>query len=673
MPSAHDLFKALGPIDWEQFAQEDAAAHMKDIFQDAHSLIDSIPQTSASTSATNESNTNTNTPLSDEAAALRKEWKEVKVNARENHAALSVYKLAAKDGKGAWFARRSVHDAPGFERWRFGMEREFPESLKVQGQPGDGKIRGLGADKRVVDQSVDGCGKMQVYQLSAQFPGPTTARDFVTLCLSSETTDSTAETTTAATTPAANASKEPKSYMLVSKPCVHPECPARQGFIRGFYESVEFIREIRTSAPTDRLLSPEDTTGEGLSDHPDNNEHDSGEATLVEWLMITRSDPGGSVPRFIIEKKTPDGIATDANKFLQWISSHSFEELLSGNSEVLPPGTEGTQNATLSNSSHNLSTPISKEPNGPQVKIPLQSAEQDTPESPGPGGVYGMISGALGMVASAAATRLLGSQGENDDDDDISSPELSDDTSSIHSFHSLDGTEDITSAAAAHEIQEKESAPSISTNTEGGGESLLSNTTDAPSTSTTRSSHYDRELKKLEDKRQKAADKIRRAEERALAKKHNDDARDKAAAVKLREKHERELAKQEEKFQRDRLRLETKRANEERKAEEKRRKQVEKEVKANLTLEIERVRAERDVARKEVEILKEQVGELQMENTKLVARLGREGVRVEDGEVGSVGVGEKGLGEVQGEGKDLARSVEKLDVKEKGDGSNEKS
>ena len=55
------------------------------------------------------------------------------------------------------------------------------------------------------------------------------------------------------------------------------------------------------------------TTGVGdVADDDDDYE------TMVEWLMVTRSDPGGSVPRFMIERGTPPGIAGDANKFLQW-------------------------------------------------------------------------------------------------------------------------------------------------------------------------------------------------------------------------------------------------------------------------------------------------------------------------------------------------------------------
>jgi len=172
MPSTHEAFKALGPIDWESFAQEDQKTLMTNIFSDAYSLVDSIPisvKDESQKTGRPRAATDTRPPSlpdraansSEETRALRKEWKEVKVNSRENPLDLNVYKLAAKDGRGAWFARRSIHEGLSFERWKTGMEREFAESLKVQGEPGDGKIRGLGADKRVVGETIDGCGKLE--------------------------------------------------------------------------------------------------------------------------------------------------------------------------------------------------------------------------------------------------------------------------------------------------------------------------------------------------------------------------------------------------------------------------------------------------------------------------------------------------------------------------------
>ena len=74
---------------------------------------------------------------------------------------MAVYKLSAKDGKGAWFARRSVHEGIGFSRWRTALEREFPKSMEVQGAPGEGNIRGIGGERRVERKVVDGVGKLE--------------------------------------------------------------------------------------------------------------------------------------------------------------------------------------------------------------------------------------------------------------------------------------------------------------------------------------------------------------------------------------------------------------------------------------------------------------------------------------------------------------------------------
>ncbi|KAI0460705.1 hypothetical protein F5B21DRAFT_498640 [Xylaria acuta] len=238
MPSAHGTFKALGPVEWESVAQEDLAMLMTDIFGDAHRLIDLIPTPAANADLLSLPSRAAESP--DHAKGLRKEWKEVKLNPRENPLGLSMYKLAAKDGK-------------------VGMEREFAERLKVQGQPGDGKIRGLGADKRVEDQTVD-----SLYQLSAQFPGPTTPRDPVTLCLSSDTTNGTGRS---------------RSFMLVSRPCVHPDCPQRQGFIRGYYEPVEFVCEIKVGEAPDTTRSSVDATNESPSTASSSNSVDEKSAT----------------------------------------------------------------------------------------------------------------------------------------------------------------------------------------------------------------------------------------------------------------------------------------------------------------------------------------------------------------------------------------------------------
>jgi len=62
------------------------------------------------------------------------------------------------------------------------------------------------------------------------------------------------------------------------------------------------------------------TTDIDNDDDNDDNDHeyDERESNPVEWIMLTRSDPGGSVPRFLVERGTPGSIVTDAGKFLDW-------------------------------------------------------------------------------------------------------------------------------------------------------------------------------------------------------------------------------------------------------------------------------------------------------------------------------------------------------------------
>ncbi|KAI1144096.1 hypothetical protein F5Y05DRAFT_16600 [Hypoxylon sp. FL0543] len=684
MPSAQEAFKALGPINWEDIAQDRLDEFLQDIFSEAQCIVDSIPVSSSSSQKVGRprSATDSNLPLpsenskpSDRAAELRKDWKEVKVNPRENPLGLDVYKLAAKDGKGSWFARRSVHDGLTFEKWKLGMEKELDESMKVQGKPGDGSIRGIGADKKVVNQVVEGRGKIQVYQLSAQFPGPATPRDFVTLLLSSDS--------------AIDAPGAPRHFMLVSKPCVHPECPPRQGFIRGQYESVEFIREVKvekqlrkvrssldlgnddTSGPTrngaenigrqatirsarqaaDSASSTKSEDGRrrgrtvGAADVGAKTEEDENYETMVEWLMVTRSDPGGSVPRFMVERGTPPGIAGDANKFLKWLSSKSISDFTEGDED----DTKLKQEASRAEEVQKLGpgaarAKTSEAPTGPQSTA--AEGREEIEEQPGPTGFYGMIANALNAAGSVATSRLpniFGSvQGGDTDSSDLSSEPREDDESSTHSFHSLDdeGVDEHDNTSSKPEDSSAQLTPSV---TNGGAESTRS--TDSIAGRSTATSQHEKELRKLEERKRKTEEKLQRAQEKALAKRGSaSDAssqREEAALQKLREKHEREMAKQQEKYQRELKKLEAKRANEQKKAEERQRKALEREEKANLAMELDKVRAERDIARKQMEMLKEQIGDLQTQNTRLVARLGREGISLDDEDSKEDGDGDK--------------------------------
>lgn len=180
MASHHEPLAAMGPVDWDQVPQDDLEDFLADIFSETQTVIESIPApaTRAAPSGGGRARSKTESAASgpdiqqalsqrqkasaiSQAQDLRKEWKEIKVNAKENPLGINVYKLAAKDGRGAWFARRSVHEGLSFDDWKTGLSVEFAETMKIQGSPGSGNIRGIGADKRVEDKNIDDACRLQ--------------------------------------------------------------------------------------------------------------------------------------------------------------------------------------------------------------------------------------------------------------------------------------------------------------------------------------------------------------------------------------------------------------------------------------------------------------------------------------------------------------------------------
>ncbi|KAM5351553.1 hypothetical protein ACJ41O_004276 [Fusarium nematophilum] len=629
MASHHEPLGAMGPVEWQQVPHDALDEFLDDIFSETQTVIESIPApaTRAAASSAGRARSKTESAASapdikraasqrqkasaiSQAQDLRKEWKEIKVNARENPLGINVFKLGAKDGRGAWFARRSVHEGLSFDDWKTGLAVEFAETMKIQGSPGSGNIRGIGADKRVEDKTIGDGGQLQVFQLSAQFPGPTAPRDFVTLLLTSETSVKPAE-----------GARPLRQYMIVSKPCGHPECPPRQGIIRGYYESVEVIREIPIDDfASKRSLSSADLSTRDVARRPSPKPGSEGHGsapidefpTAIEWLMVTRSDPGGSVPRFLIEKGTPPGIVGDAGKFLKWVTAKAMQGSPDPND---PHDIDDTKDTELPILDKEKLPAVPNIPTANVDRVDQHPSQEDL--VPSSNGLYGIIAGAIGAASSYLPTGLLKTWGTGSDigstdgslsdippieeephDDDES------DTSSIRSFASA-LERSVTADKSPDSIAETQSETSRS---------------NPPQT------QDDKELKKLEQRRKKLDEKVARLQERRENKLQGGKEKDAASLAKMREKHDREVAKQEEKYRREMRKLEEKREQEQRKAEERRRKAQEREERNNLSLELERVRAERDLARRQIQILEGQVGDLQAQNTMLVRKLGKMGL-----------------------------------------------
>ncbi|PHH86348.1 hypothetical protein CDD83_10375 [Cordyceps sp. RAO-2017] len=639
MASHHEPFKALGLVDWADVPQDGLPDFLGAVLTDAQAVVDSIPSPTppkemptmgrarAKTDPTAMTADLPPTPSPQRAASeqLRTEWKEAKVNPRDNPLGIRVYKLPGKDGQGSWFARRSVHHQLTFDQWKTGLETEFPETMKVQGAPGSGNIRGIGAEKRVEHQPVDGVGQLNVYQLSAQFPGPTAPRDFVTLFLTSDLSSQ----------PSDHASPL-RQFMVVSKPCTHPDCPPRQGFIRGQYESVEVIREIPDdSLANKRSFSHADLTSEE-GRRSSGNPRTSASPTsplyetprrAVEWLMVTRSDPGGSVPRFLIDKGTPPGIVGDANKFLDWATKTTAEET-SDQQQSTPATSLDAEPPVLDSWSKAMTEerPVQMVAND---RREVGEEEWNPGDSNGPyptsNGLWGIITGAFGVATSVAyglrqqITGPLGLNSSSSSQDSLTEgrPQLPP-RPHHHHHHRRRSESDASSVRSFASAVERSMTGEF-----GHGDSLTESNSDGSRSQVKLAE--EKELQKLDERRQRLEHDYYKMQERIETKRQGGVDKDAAALAKAREKHEKELAKHEAKFKREMKRLEGKREQQARKAELRRRKTLEKEEKSNLALELEKVKAERDVALKKAQLLQKQVGELQAQNTMLVAKLGRGG------------------------------------------------
>jgi hypothetical protein len=267
---------------------------------------------------------------------------------KDNPLGIHVWKLSSSDGKGSWFGRRSIHDGLPFSRWRKKLSSEYEETLRVnqrkieKGQTPDNCIRGIGAEEKVESIEVkdeDGTvlGQLTVYHVSAQFPKPTAPRDFVAMIITSDVGLQVGGT------------KQPgRSWIMISKPCDHPDVPHKNGYTRGEYESVELIREIpKTSTGSDGPNAL-------VEDRPGAADGDDEETNPVEWIMVTRSDPGGSIPRWMVDKGTPKSVGTDAAKFVNWAIEDDKPQKHGNRSEASQIGTSRSPEIQPRNSTDEL-------------------------------------------------------------------------------------------------------------------------------------------------------------------------------------------------------------------------------------------------------------------------------------------------------------------------------
>lgn len=654
MAELHEALKYLGPAKWADIPHEgqELEAYLADLFQHSQLILESVPipapddaplppQAQAHGAATKASEVTLSPerppapPFGHE--KFRKEWgKPLKIKAQENKLGLSVYKMSGKDSGGAWFGRRSIHEGIGFKRFKRSLEMEFEKSLQEPGPPGTGNVRGIGGEERVEQIKTDRA-DVEVYRLSAQFPGPTAARDFVTLLITSDKGLRTE-----------SGQKPPRHYMVVSRPCDHPETQPRTGFVRGTYESIEFIREVpRGIRATQSSIDLSATRHQGSSAraHDDGSGRarastvddpasstpnlpapDEPEDNPVEWIMVTRSDPGGGIPRFLVERGTPSSICGDAVKFIDWACQNTEDVDLKVPSAERPPARRqshqswrGKGLAGIDEHGQPIGDESSKSVQSPTATTSPITQSSDAPQEEG---WYGALAGAAASLKTYTPQVILnhlpaGSDGQTaevaQDDTGLTSPHaalgMSADSTSFKSTTSFASAEDHLSSSSE-------------------GESSIDSATLAAQGLSGNSENVSRtkELRQLDEKKQALNEKFaasRAKLDEMQTKQADADAQEYAKAV---EKHDREMKKQEARYQKELAKIEKKQERERQKAAERSKKLADKDEKGRLTRERDEARQELDLIRKEAASLRSIVMDLQKENTALVIKLGKAGL-----------------------------------------------
>ncbi|KAL5046198.1 hypothetical protein BDW71DRAFT_182308 [Aspergillus fruticulosus] len=325
MASLQNSLQSLNATTWDAVPSDQSSLreYITDLRAKARLIIDSVPEPPPSDTKSTINNIKLKpSPArlgtkNESTLASQKEWSKPIVKPtpnKDNPLGIPVYKLPGTDGQGHWFGRRSVHKGLPYSVWEEKLSSEMAETLRTnrerveKGQAPDMAVRGIGAQRgletiEVMDEDGERLvGKLNVYHVSASFPRPTTSRDFVVMIVTWDEgfVDNEGDDGNGIQ----REEREGRSWMMVSKPVEHPDAPEGEEYIRGQYESVEMIREI-------------------LVDKDGSDTDAESEPNPVEWTMVTRSDPGGTIPRWMVEKGTPKSICTDAAKFLEWASQDS--------------------------------------------------------------------------------------------------------------------------------------------------------------------------------------------------------------------------------------------------------------------------------------------------------------------------------------------------------------
>jgi hypothetical protein len=492
--------------------------------------------------------------------------------------------------------------------------------------------------------------KCPVYQLSAQFPGPVAPREFITCLLTTES--GLGESSAHPLENSKDSTTIPRHYMVVSIPIDHPDAPPRNSLVRGSYESVEIIREIPLAKPkamsTPNLLNLEGEAQKGRnrgstigfaesrglsakgeqmdrqSTKSEDLEHhaslsDDPESNPVEWIMITRSDPGGGIPRFMVERGTPASITADAAKFVDWATG---QDEIPSEDEYF--GTQGDRDAPANPHIDRRSTRYSVAAGSGHLAgvVPVVTDSSLTgtyePSTPGETGIIASLTNLAQSGIENYTPNMVQDRLPNFMRRDLSSDSDSD-TDSFNSFTSA--TADFKTA------REGSRSPDPLAYSRSNLSVLPDDSSGAPSGTsgkiTGEDPQYEKEITKLEERKRTLDEKINKAREKDKERTSELSQKEEREAEKQREKIERDKRRQEEKYAREMRKIDERREKEARRAEERQRKARDKDLLSKTSRERDEYRRQLELVRRENELLRRQMGELQKENTMFVQKFGK--------------------------------------------------
>jgi len=316
------------------------------------------------------------------------------------------------------------------------------------------------------------------------------------------------------------------------------------------------------------------------------------ETNPLEWIMVTRSDPGGGIPRFMVERGTPASIVADTSKFLKWALGRP------------EPSDEDLQAQEKKDEEH------TKKAEKQQAEQPVQAAPQTQAQPAQANGAQGGIFGTLAAYTESAVATVapsyvptvqyaLGTNtAEYDEADD------SDSSSGSSGFESAEESLPFSPAMKSATVPIKERSTTISSSSSQVSNTQRSLAADLESGQIIPTNSHEKNVVKISRKRTLLDEKLAQAKAEHERKMKEGQSHD-------QEKLEKEKQKLEAKHNKEAEKLEKKQAKEARKAEEKRQKALSKDELYKTKTERDEYRQRAETAEKNNQSLQKQIEDLQ--------------------------------------------------------------